>query len=142
MVLSGYDKTNARKVDHFFGYVLRDQYDHDLNGGDDDDPDAAKCARTISQAHPVTRPTVGDAAQLKNSNQAQDGAIRRSKSASSLQFERLKEVSFPCAIMALPHILSLIDTLLMSSEEAAIEAARTGQSKWLNGSYTNSKSVT
>ncbi|ETK86569.1 hypothetical protein F442_08920, partial [Phytophthora nicotianae P10297] len=69
--------------------------------------------------------------QKIRSNQAQDGATRQNKSESSSKYERLKDATFPRAIMVLPHVLSLINTMLMSPEEAAIEAARTGQSRWL-----------
>ncbi|ETK86566.1 hypothetical protein L915_08808 [Phytophthora nicotianae] len=94
------------------------------HGGDDQDPDAAKRSRTES--------TVEEAAQQRESNQVQAVVIKQTESASSHQFDRLKDVSFPCAILALRHVLSHIDTLLMSPDEAAIEAARTGQLKWLN----------
>ncbi|ETP44481.1 hypothetical protein F442_08923 [Phytophthora nicotianae P10297] len=94
------------------------------HGGDDQDPDAAKRSRTES--------TVEEAAQQREGNQIQAVVIKQTESASSHQFDRLKDVSFPCAILALRHVLSHIDTLLMSPDEAAIEAARTGQLKWLN----------
>ncbi|KAE8901606.1 hypothetical protein PF005_g17679 [Phytophthora fragariae] len=47
-------------------------------------------------------------------------------------FERLRGVSFPPQIQALPHVLHQVDTLLMTCEEAAVEAARSGRVAWLN----------
>ncbi|KAF4138701.1 Ankyrin repeats domain-containing protein [Phytophthora infestans] len=81
-----------------------------------------------AQATPLT----DDAGGRSNVCRTKDGATPQTKSVSSHGFERLKEASFPCAITSLPHVLSLIDTLIMSPEEAAIEAARIGQLIWLN----------
>jgi hypothetical protein len=44
---------------------------------------------------------------------------------------RLQIVPFPAKIEALPHIIKAIDILLMSPAEVIVEAARTGDQKWL-----------
>ncbi|KAL3670341.1 hypothetical protein V7S43_004651 [Phytophthora oleae] len=46
-------------------------------------------------------------------------------------YERLKNVSLPYEITALPHVLSLLDTLLMTPEEALREAIVTNHLKWV-----------
>ncbi|KAF1783330.1 Ankyrin repeat-containing domain [Phytophthora cactorum] len=48
------------------------------------------------------------------------------------QYERLKHIKFPAAISALPHIMKHIDLLLMTMDEAAIEAATTGDWDWMD----------
>ncbi|KAG7380857.1 hypothetical protein PHYPSEUDO_006718 [Phytophthora pseudosyringae] len=57
---------------------------------------------------------------------------RRSRASPLPPFPRLEDVPLPDVIRALPHVLRLIDMLLMSPKEAATEAARTGQSDWLD----------
>ncbi|KAG3097873.1 hypothetical protein PI124_g15554 [Phytophthora idaei] len=51
-----------------------------------------------------------------------------SDSATSL--ERAKWQCFPAEIQALPHVLKLIETMLMTPDEAILEATKTGQSQW------------
>ncbi|RAW36577.1 hypothetical protein PC110_g7158 [Phytophthora cactorum] len=51
-----------------------------------------------------------------------------SDSATSL--ERAKRQCFPAEIQALPHVLKLIETMLMTPDEAILEATKTGQSEW------------
>lgn len=46
-------------------------------------------------------------------------------------YKRLQHARFPDQVMTLPPVLKLLDTLLMSPEEAMIEAAGTGQIEWL-----------
>ncbi|KAG7379476.1 hypothetical protein PHYPSEUDO_008550 [Phytophthora pseudosyringae] len=53
------------------------------------------------------------------------------KSHGALHYERLDGVPFPAKIVALPHILTLIDELLMAPQEAAKAAATTSQAGWL-----------
>ncbi|KAG3113202.1 hypothetical protein PI124_g17670 [Phytophthora idaei] len=48
------------------------------------------------------------------------------------QYERFKHIKFPAAISALPHIMKHIDLLLMTMDEAAIEAATTGDWDWMD----------
>ncbi|KAF1786655.1 Ankyrin repeat-containing domain [Phytophthora cactorum] len=43
------------------------------------------------------------------------------------RYPRLKSVRFPSAILALPHVLDYIDSLLMTPSEALTEAAKEGQ---------------
>ncbi|KAE9041692.1 hypothetical protein PR002_g4323 [Phytophthora rubi] len=47
-------------------------------------------------------------------------------------YPRLKGAHLPPKIRALPHILQQIDVFLMTDDEAAIEAARTGLAEWLD----------
>lgn len=46
-------------------------------------------------------------------------------------FRRLKHARFPDGILALPHVLKQVDTLLMSPKDAVVEAARIGDVDWL-----------
>ncbi|OWZ12027.1 hypothetical protein PHMEG_00014870 [Phytophthora megakarya] len=47
------------------------------------------------------------------------------------KYERLQGVILPTEIVALPHILKTLDYLLMTHDEALIEAAETGQMAWI-----------
>jgi hypothetical protein len=49
---------------------------------------------------------------------------------SSCLFKRLKRQCLPPQILALPHVTKLIETLLLTPDEAITEAARTGQADW------------
>lgn len=46
------------------------------------------------------------------------------------QFPRLVNAAFPVEIAALMHVLKQLDELLMTPEEAIVEASATGQLKW------------
>ncbi|KAE8875955.1 hypothetical protein PF003_g39932 [Phytophthora fragariae] len=48
-----------------------------------------------------------------------------------LPFRRLKHVRFPDEVLALPHVLSQINTFLLSPKDAIMEAARAGDDDWL-----------
>ncbi|KAE9115758.1 hypothetical protein PF010_g9222 [Phytophthora fragariae] len=47
-------------------------------------------------------------------------------------YERLKDATFPVGITALPHVMKQIDRLLMTPEEALVDAAATAQMRWLD----------
>ncbi|POM78866.1 Hypothetical protein PHPALM_3554 [Phytophthora palmivora] len=47
------------------------------------------------------------------------------------QYIRLEGVLFPPEIIALPHIIKHIDQLLMSHDDAVLEATETGQLEWI-----------
>ncbi|KAF1778845.1 Ankyrin repeat-containing domain [Phytophthora cactorum] len=70
------------------------------------------------------------------SDAAQPDAIKRIRSGgdvgsdSATSLERAKRQCFPAEIQALPHVLKLIETMLMTPDEAILEATKTGQSEW------------
>ncbi|KAG6962805.1 hypothetical protein JG688_00008430 [Phytophthora aleatoria] len=70
------------------------------------------------------------------SDAAQPDAIKRIRSGgdggsvSATSLERAKWKCFPAEIQALPHVLKLIETMLMTPDEPILEATKTGQSEW------------
>ncbi|KAE9266303.1 hypothetical protein PR003_g32170, partial [Phytophthora rubi] len=62
-------------------------------------------------------------------------AVKRSRlfrnAKASSEYKRLKHVTFPPAMVALPHVMDLIDTLLMTPQEALLEAATTDDESWV-----------
>lgn len=48
------------------------------------------------------------------------------------EYERLKDATFPVGITALPHVMKQIDRLLMTPEEALVDAAATADMEWLS----------
>jgi hypothetical protein len=54
--------------------------------------------------------------------------ISKARASKALEDKRLP---FPAAVLALPHVLELIDAFRMTPAEAAQHAAATGQSEWL-----------
>jgi hypothetical protein len=67
--------------------------------------------------------------------------VSASPAAQPVKNERIAGVAFPSPILALPHVLERIDTLLMEPAEAVRAAVTTGQVKWLReimSTYGNS----
>lgn len=46
-------------------------------------------------------------------------------------YKQVRGGCFPAEIQALPHILTQLDSFLMTPEEAIVEAAATGEVAWL-----------
>ncbi|KAL3667725.1 hypothetical protein V7S43_007278 [Phytophthora oleae] len=62
---------------------------------------------------------------------SQEQAESKSSTGDDSTFERIKDVSFPGKIVALPHVMNLIATLAMTPEEALKEAMTTHQLDWM-----------
>jgi hypothetical protein len=58
--------------------------------------------------------------------------VSASPAAQAVKNERIAGVAFPSHILALPHVLERIDTLLMEPAEAAHAAASRGDAEWLH----------
>ncbi|GMF33660.1 unnamed protein product [Phytophthora lilii] len=54
------------------------------------------------------------------------------------KFERLKDAHLPDEIVALPHVMGLIDTFAMSAEDAAAEACIKGHASGSRGFWADS----
>ncbi|KAG6617330.1 uncharacterized protein IUM83_02445 [Phytophthora cinnamomi] len=59
-------------------------------------------------------------------------AAAAAAAAEGQDYERLQHATFPVAISALPHVMKQIDRLLMTPEEALLDAAASAEMRWLN----------